>query len=121
MTMDGAEILMYPTAIGSEPHNSNINSKDHWQNVMKGHAAANQIPVMASNRVGVEKEGSTSLTFYGNSFISDHLGNIISNMDNASEGIEVNELDLDDSLKYRQSWGNFRDRRPELYKKICDF
>ena len=121
MTMDGAEILMYPTAIGSEPHDSTISSKDHWQNVMKGHAAANQIPVLASNRVGVEKEGSISLTFYGNSFIANHLGNVISNMDNASEGIEVSELDLEESKKYRQSWGNFRDRRPELYKKVCDF
>jgi len=121
MTMDGAEILMYPTAIGSEPHDSTISSKDHWQNVMKGHAAANQIPVLASNRVGVEKEGSISLTFYGNSFIANHLGNVISNMDNESEGIEVSELDLEESKKYRQSWGNFRDRRPELYKKVCDF
>jgi len=121
MTMDGAEILMYPTAIGSEPHDSTISSKDHWQNVMKGHAAANQIPVLASNRVGVEKEGSISLTFYGNSFIANHLGNVISNMDKASEGIEVSELDLEESKKYRQSWGNFRDRRPELYKKVCDF
>jgi N-carbamoylputrescine amidase len=121
MTMDGAEILMYPTAIGSEPHDSTISSKDHWQNVMKGHAAANQIPVLASNRVGVEKEGSISLTFYGNSFIANHLGNVISNMDNSSEGIEVSELDLEESKKYRQSWGNFRDRRPELYKKVCDF
>ena len=121
MTMDGAEILMYPTAIGSEPHDSTISSKDHWQNVMKGHAAANQIPVLASNRVGVEKEGSISLTFYGNSFIANHLGNVISNMDNESEGILVSELDLEESKKYRQSWGNFRDRRPELYKKVCDF
>ena len=112
---------MYPTAIGSEPHDPTISSKDHWQNVMKGHAAANQIPVLASNRVGVEKEGSISLTFYGNSFIANHLGNVISNMDNESEGIEVNELDLEESKKYRQSWGNFRDRRPDLYKKICDF
>ena len=76
MTLSGADILLYPTAIGSEPQDPLLDSKDHWQNVMKGHAAANQIPVIASNRIGTENEGSISVTFYGSSFIANHLGNI---------------------------------------------
>ncbi len=121
MTLMGADILLYPTAIGSEPHDPTINSKHHWQNVMIGHSAANQIPVIASNRIGIETEQDISLTFYGSSFITDHMGNIIKKMDENSEGIISQEFDLDEIKKYRQSWGNFRDRRPDLYKKICDF
>ena len=121
MTLMGADILLYPTAIGSEPHDPNINSKLHWQNVMIGHSAANQIPVIASNRIGIETEQDISLTFYGSSFITDHMGNIIKTMDEKSEGILFQEFDLEEIKKYRQSWGNFRDRRPDLYKKICDF
>ncbi len=121
MTLMGADILLYPTAIGSEPHDPNINSKLHWQNVMIGHSAANQIPVIASNRIGIETEQDISLTFYGSSFITDHMGNIIKTMDEKSEGIISQEFDLEEIKKYRQSWGNFRDRRPDLYKKICDF
>ena len=121
MTLMGADILLYPTAIGSEPHDPNINSKLHWQNVMIGHSAANQIPVIASNRIGIETEQDISLTFYGSSFITDHMGNIIKTMDEKSEGIISQEFDLEEMKKYRQSWGNFRDRRPDLYKKICDF
>ena len=121
MTLMGADILLYPTAIGSEPHDPNINSKLHWQNVMIGHSAANQIPVIASNRIGIETEQDISLTFYGSSFITDHMGNIIKTMDEKSEGIISQEFDLAEIKKYRESWGNFRDRRPDLYKKICDF
>jgi len=121
MTLMGADILLYPTAIGSEPQDPNINSKLHWQNVMIGHSAANQIPVIASNRIGIETEQDISLTFYGSSFITDHMGNIIKIMDEKSEGIISQEFDLEEIKKYRQSWGNFRDRRPDLYKKICDF
>jgi len=121
MTLMGADILLYPTAIGSEPHDPNINSKLHWQNVMIGHSAANQIPVIASNRIGIETEQDISLTFYGSSFITDHMGNIVKTMDEKSEGIISQEFDLEEIKKYRQSWGNFRDRRPDLYKKICDF
>ena len=121
MTLMGADILLYPTAIGSEPHDPNINSKLHWQNVMIGHSAANQIPVIAYNRIVIETEQDISLTFYGSSFITDHMGNIIKTMDEKSEGIIFQEFDLEEIKKYRQSWGNFRDRRPDLYKKICDF
>ncbi len=121
MTLLGADILLYPTAIGSEPQDPSLNSKNHWKNVMIGHAAANQIPVLASNRIGEEIEGDVKLNFYGNSFITDHMGNIISEMDSESEGIIIQELDIEEIRKYRQSWGNFRDRRPDLYKNICDF
>ena len=121
MTLLGADVLFYPTAIGSEPQDPKLNSKTHWQNVMIGHSAANQIPVIASNRIGVEKEDDISLSFYGSSFITDHLGNIIDEMDSETEGIITKEIDLNFINKYRQSWGNFRDRRPDLYKKICDF
>ena len=121
MTLMGADILLYPTAIGSEPHDPTINSKFHWRNVMIGHSAANQIPVIASNRIGLETEKDITLNFYGSSFITDHMGNILKEMDENSEGIISQEFNLDEIKKYRQSWGNFRDRRPDLYKKICDF
>ena len=86
MTLSGADILLYPTAIGSEPQDPLLDSKDHWQNVMKGHAAANQIPVIASNRIGTENEGLISVTFYGSSFIANHLGNIEIEMGKKDEG-----------------------------------
>ncbi len=121
MTLLGADILFYPTAIGSEPQDPKLNSKTHWQNVMIGHSAANQIPVIASNRIGSEREGDVSLNFYGGSFITDHLGNITKQMDSETDGVITKEIDLNLINKYRQSWGNFRDRRPDLYKKICDF
>ena len=121
MTLSGSDILLYPTAIGSEPQDPLLDSKDHWQNVMKGHAAANQIPVIASNRIGTENEGSISVTFYGSSFIANHLGNILIEMDKKDEGFVSKNFDFSEITKYRQSWGNFRDRRPDLYKKICDF
>ena len=121
MTLSGADILLYPTAIGSEPQDPLLDSKDHWQNVMKGHAAANQIPVIASNRIGTENEGSISVTFYGSSFIANHLGNIEIEMGKKDEGFVSKNFDFSEIAKYRQSWGNFRDRRPDLYKKICDF
>jgi len=88
---------------------------------MIGHAAANQVPVVVSNRVGKELEEDTELNFYGNSIILDHLGNVLKKMNEIEEGIIVEELDLSISRDYRKMWGNFRDRRPDLYKKILDF
>jgi len=121
LTMQGAELIFYPTAIGSEPQDPNLNSRDHWANVMVGHAAANQIPIIASNRVGIEVEKDISIDFYGNSLIIDHTGKILQRMGDKEEGMCINEFDIDEIRKYRESWGNFRDRRPDLYKKICDF
>ena len=119
--MKGADLIFYPSAIGSEPHMPELNSKDHWINTMVGHAAANQIPIITSNRIGKEVEAGIELNFYGNSFILDHLGNIINRMNDKDEGIITATLDLLISREYRKLWGNFRDRRPDLYKKILDF
>ena len=121
MTLLGADIILYPTAIGSEPQDPNLNSKKHWENVMIGHSAANQIPIVASNRIGEEVEDDIKINFYGGSFITDHLGNIQAQMDSSTEGVISYEINVDEIRKFRQSWGNFRDRRPDLYKKICDF
>ena len=98
-----------------------LNSKDHWVNTMIGHAAANQIPIITSNRVGKEIEGGIELNFYGNSFILDHLGNVVKRMNDKEEGYISANFDLNISYQYRKMWGNFRDRRPDLYKKILDF
>ena len=121
LTLKGADLIFYPSAIGSEPHMPELNSKDHWINTMVGHAAANQIPIITSNRVGKEVEADIELNFYGNSFILDHLGNVINRMNDKDEGIITATLDLLISREYRKLWGNFRDRRPDLYKKILDF
>lgn len=128
MALMGAELLLYPTAIGSEPI-LNMDSMAHWQRVMQGHAGANLIPVAAANRVGVEyvypsaenQQHSSSLKFYGSSFITDALGEIVAYADRNSEDIILSELDFDADLELRQSWGVFRDRRPELYKRITEY
>ena len=111
----GAEILMFPTAIGSEK-DSDYDSSSHWRNTMAGHAAANMMPVIASNRVGMEKDDESSMTFYGHSFIADNHGNIIDSMDNGEENVILAEFDLDALAKERREWCVFRDRRPEMYK-----
>ena len=117
MTLKGAQLLCYPTAIGSEPVLPK-DSKDHWQNVMKGHAAANIIPVMAANRVGEEKAGNSSMTFFGSSFVSDEYGNLLSSLDRKEEKLLTVELDLDKCDQERTEWGVFRDRRVDLYGDI---
>lgn len=117
LTLMGAELLLFPTAIGSEPVLPK-DSKNHWQNVMCGHAAANIIPVVASNRVGVEIEGDSSMTFYGSSFIANEEGDKVCELNRSEEGILVYEFDLDEINKKRVSWGIFRDRRPDMYEAI---
>ena len=121
MTLLGADMILYPTAIGSEPQDPNLNSKKHWENVIIGHSAANQIPIISSNRIGEEIEDDIKINFYGGSFITDHLGSIQAQMDSVTEGVISHDINVDEIRKFRQSWGNFRDRRPDLYKKICDF
>ncbi len=113
MALLGADVILYPTAIGSEPQNSDLDSKSHWQRTMQGHAAANMAVVAASNRVGVEKVGD-ELTFYGGSFISDETGALVQEMDD-KEGIATASFDLEAIRRNRAAWGLFRDRRPELY------
>jgi N-carbamoylputrescine amidase len=119
MALKGAEILLYPTAIGSEPPNPGYDSSTHWQNVMRGHAAANIVPVLASNRVGTETApDARAVTFYGRSFISDYQGEKIEDMDRREEGFRCYNFDLKALGELRRSWGLFRDRRPELYDAL---
>jgi N-carbamoylputrescine amidase len=115
MALLGAELLFFPTAIGSEPQDSSIDSRDHWQRAMQGHAAANVMPVIASNRIGTETDANWSVTYYGSSFIADHTGAFVKQADRSSETVLTAEFDLTAIRKYREAWGVFRDRRPELY------
>jgi N-carbamoylputrescine amidase len=119
LALRGADFLMYPTAIGSEPHDSAIDSMEHWRIVMRGHAGANMIPVVAANRMGRELTDGVAMTFYGSSFITDHLGALVCAADRESEQALVHTVDLDVGMAYRQSWGCFRDRRPDLYGALC--
>jgi len=121
MTLMGAEILFYPTAIGSEPQDQSIDSKDHWQTCMLGHAAANLLPVIASNRIGVEEDEDSKITFYGSSFIAGPQGNKIIEANRTEETVLVAEFDLDQLEIQRTEWGIFRDRRPDLYKIITSY
>lgn len=118
MALMGAELLFYPTAIGSEPHDPNITSRDHWQRVQQGHAGANLMPLIASNRVGTEEQDGYDITFYGSSFIANQFGAKVEEMDETSEGVLVHEFDLDQLEHIRSAWGVFRDRRPNLYSPI---
>jgi N-carbamoylputrescine amidase len=118
MTLMGAELLFYPTAIGSELNKPEFDSKGHWQMVMRGHAAANILPVIASNRIGEETSGDLSLQFYGSSFISNHVGDIVCEADRESETVMTHSFDLAEIADYRREWGVFRDRRPDLYRTL---
>jgi N-carbamoylputrescine amidase len=117
MALQGAEILFYPTAIGSEPRAPEINSRGHWTRVMQGHAAANLVPLVAANRIGHEIGAESSITFYGGSFISDPTGAMLAQADQ-EECILYADLDLSKLAAQRAEWGLFRDRRPELYAPI---
>ena len=125
MVLGGAELLLYPTAIGSEPI-IECDSMPHWRRCMQGHAAANLVPVIAANRTGTEKitpdddnaRQSSELMFYGSSFITDCKGDIIEAADRSSDCIITHEFDLDECRVMRQEWGVFRDRRPEMYGDI---
>ncbi|MGL4490284.1 MAG: N-carbamoylputrescine amidase [Rhizobiaceae bacterium] len=118
MVLRGAEILIYPTAIGSEPSFEAWDSRDHWQRVMQGHAGANLTPVIAANRVGVEQGETKSVRFYGSSFIADATGAKIAEADRVSECVITAELDLVATDALRRDWGVFRDRRPEFYSAL---
>jgi N-carbamoylputrescine amidase len=122
MALEGAEILFYPTAIGSEPLDPEIDSRDHWQRVMQGHAGANMVPLVASNRIGVEAgKRRTEITFYGSSFIADATGAKLVEADRVSEAVLTATFDLDAIERRRRGWGLFRDRRPELYEPLMAF
>lgn len=121
MALMGAELLFYPTAIGSEPQDGSIDSRDHWQMCMLGHAACNLVPVIASNRVGVESDEDSSITFYGSSFIAGPQGNKVAEADRTEETVLTAEFDLDQLEIQRIEWGIFRDRRPDLYGIIASY
>ena len=118
MVLQGAEVLLYPTAIGSEPGYPDLDSSGHWQRVMQGHSAANFVPVVASNRIGLEQGDSCDVTFYGSSFITDHTGAMLAECDRTSQDVITAELDLAKIREERTAWGLFRDRRPDLYGAV---
>ena len=116
MALMGAEMLFYPTAIGSEFQDPGWDSSGHWQRVMQGHAGANIMPLVASNRIGTEPgRNGTEMTFYGSSFIADATGGKVAEADRTSEAVLLATFDLDETAALRGAWGVFRDRRPELY------
>ena len=112
MAVQGAEVLFYPTAIGSEPHDASLDTRDPWRRAMQGHAVSNVIPVVASNRIGTEKSGQS---FYGSSFVADHRGDLVESFDRTDEGVLAHKFDLDFLDRHRAAWGFFRDRRTEFY------
>ncbi len=118
MALMGAELIFYPTAIGSEPEDPTIDSSRHWQRCMTGHSASNLVPVIASNRIGQEYIEDSTITFYGTSFITDGTGEVIRQASRDQEEILLATFDLDELMHQRIEWGVFRDRRPELYAKI---
>ncbi|HHF2908054.1 N-carbamoylputrescine amidase [Vibrio alginolyticus] len=118
LALHGAEAIFYPTAIGSEPQDPTLDSRDHWQRTMQGHSAANLVPVIASNRVGTEVDDGIETTFYGSSFITDHTGAKIAEAPRQGETIIYAEIDLATTAKARYAWGLFRDRRPDLYTSV---
>ncbi len=115
MVLQGAEILFYPTAIGSEPQDPKLDSKDHWQRTMQGHAAANLVPLVASNRIGREAGDSCALSFYGASFIADQSGAKVAEAGADQAAVITASFDLTAIRTQRAAWGLFRDRRPDLY------
>ncbi len=118
MALQGAELLFYPTAIGSEPEEPGLDSSGHWQRVMQGHAGANLIPLIASNRIGVEVNGGCELTFYGSSFICDHTGAMLKTASRDRQEVLVQSIDLDATARARDQWGVFQSRRPDLYQPL---
>jgi len=116
MMLMGAEVLFYPTAIGSEPHDDSLDTARLWRRAMVGHAVSNVVPVVAANRVGTEH----GQTFYGTSFIADERGDILAELDREEEGVIVASLDLDRVKRHRAAFGFFRDRRPDLYGRLVE-
>ncbi len=112
----GADILMYPTAIGEEPHDESLDTRRLWVRAMVGHAVSNVVPVVAANRVGVEN----GQRFYGNSFICDQRGDMVAEMDTQSEGVITARFDLAEIARHRAAFGFFRDRRPQLYTRLTE-
>ena len=120
MVLNGAELLLYPTAIGGEPEDDGFDSSDMWQRAMIGHSASNQIPVIASNRIGTEKGIDIENYFYGRSFVTNHTGDKIAEGSRDKEEVLIGKINLSEAETLRNVWGVFRDRRPELYKGLLN-
>jgi N-carbamoylputrescine amidase len=118
MVLEGAEILFYPTAIGSEPQDPTLDTHRQWQRAMQGHAVANAVPIVAANRIGLEDNDGTRQSYYGHSFIADHRGELVASFGDRDEGVLMASFDLAEIARYRAEWGFFRDRRTDLYAKI---
>jgi len=118
LVLQGAEILFYPTAIGSEPLNPANDTRDHWRTCMQGHSGANMVPVVAANRTGVETIDDATITFYGSSFITNNKGALLERLDRTLEGTISAQFDLEQMANERHAWGLFRDRRPSHYGSI---
>ena len=120
MALMGAEMLLYPTAIGSEPPAPGYDSQPHWEMVQRGHAAANILPLVVANRIGTEvAPNGRDVTFYGSSFIADHTGQLVAKADRVTESVLVHSFDLKAIADLRASWGLFRDRRVDLYRPVA--
>jgi N-carbamoylputrescine amidase len=117
MVLEGAEILFYPTAIGSEPQDLALDTHLQWQRAMQGHAVANAVPIVAANRIGLEDNDGARQSYYGHSFIADHRGELVASLGDRDEGVLVASFDLAEIARYRADWGFFRDRRTDLYDK----
>ena len=117
MALMGAEALLYPIAIGSEPAEPLYDSRPHWETVMRGHAGANMVPVVAANRIGEEAQRDVEMSFYGGSFIAGSTGDLLSEA-GGGEGMALASVDLGAAAEARRAWGLFRDRRPDLYGRL---
>jgi N-carbamoylputrescine amidase len=117
MVLAGAEILFYPTAIGSEPQDPSLDTHLQWQRAMQGHAVANAVPIVAANRIGLEDNDGVRQSYYGHSFIADHKGELVASFGDRDQGVLVHSFDLAEIARYRADWGFFRDRRTDLYDK----
>ena len=119
MMLMGAEVLMYPTAIGSEPHDKDLDTAKPWQRAMQGHAVSNVVPVVGANRIGHEQVTDVGQSFYGHSFIADHRGELVESFGADEDGVLVHSFDLDYLDRHRAAWGFFRDRRTDLYGALA--
>ena len=120
LALKGAQVLFYPTAIGSEPKDAEMDTSRMWRRAMIGHAVSNCMPVVAANRIGHEGSQEAGNTFYGHSFICDEWGDYLDQFGREDSGVLVAKLDLDAARQHRASWGFFRDRRPQLYSRIAE-
>lgn len=118
MALMGADVLLYPTAIGSEPMAPGLDTRPHWQRVMQGHAGANLLPLAAANRVGLERGASCEITFYGSSFIAGPTGEIVTQAGRSGEAVLCADFDAGELRAMRRDWGLFDDRRPDLYSLL---